>query len=633
MRELYKGYILTNGKKPKEAIEGRTEFKTYEDVKAAPEYAGMLADDVVLIDVDDLKQSEILLKIVEDEQLDCRVYETKRGMHFVFLNDGIKKCGTKVKLACGIKADIKVGGKNTYEVLKIDGMKRVVIYDINDDEDYEKPLPKYLLPVRSKYNFVGMTDNDGRNSALYSYILTLKSNGFSNDEARNTITIINKYIFAEPLDDDELNTILRDESFPEETFYDGKKFMHEKFAQYLVNNNHIVRMDDRLHIYQDGIYKDGSLFLERAIIGYIPNTKSAMRTEIIKYVELQVLDNIKPSDANFIGFKNGIYNVANNSLQAFSPDIILTNQIPHDYNPAAYSEAADKVLDKLACGDNKIRLLLEECIGYCFYRRNELRKAFILIGDKSNGKSTYLDMINFVLGENNIATLDISELDKEYNTAELYGKLANIGDDICDDFIKNPAILKKVISGDTLKARHIYEKPFSFKNYAKMLFSANTIPRIKDKTGAVLDRLIIVPFNATFSADDPDYDPYIKYKLHTEETAEYLIKLGIEGLKRVLENRGFTVSERVSNELKEYELSNNPILQFFNEIDENEILNEPTKDVYRKYNEFCITNGYKPISNIEFSRQIAKHYGYGTKPKRVQGQLFRIFVKKELQDE
>lgn len=76
-------------------------------------------------------------------------------------------------------------------------------------------------------------------------------------------------------------------------------------------------------------------------------------------------------------------------LKPFSTDIVITNKIPWDYKPDAYSELADSTLNKLACGDAAIRALLEECIGYCFYRRNELGKAFILTGDKSNGKSTF----------------------------------------------------------------------------------------------------------------------------------------------------------------------------------------------------------------------------------------------------
>lgn len=189
--------------------------------------------------------------------------------------------------------------------------------------------------------------------------------------------------------------------------------------------------------------------------------------------------------------------------------------------------------------------MLEEVIGYTFYRRNELRKAFILTGDKHNGKSTYLDMIAQLLGVENTTALDLKELGDRFKTAELFGKLANIGDDIGDEFIANPAIFKKVVSGDRVNAERKGQDPFDFTCYAKMLFSANSIPRIKDKSGAVIDRLIIVPFDASFSKNDADYDPYIKYKLRDDVVMEYLINLGIAGLKRILENQGFTVNKKL----------------------------------------------------------------------------------------
>jgi Predicted ATPase len=109
-----------------------------------------------------------------------------------------------------------------------------------------------------------------------------------------------------------------------------------------------------------------------------------------------------------------------------------------------------------------------------------------------------------------------------------------------------------------IKAKRIFFNP-----YCKLLFSANNIPRIKDKSGAVLDRLVIIPFDAKFSRDDPDFDPYIKYKLIQEDVLEYLILLGIEGLKRVLHNQSFTKSKKVTKSIEEYEEANNPILLFF----------------------------------------------------------------------
>ena len=94
----------------------------------------------------------------------------------------------------------------------------------------------------------------------------------------------------------------------------------------------------------------------------------------------------QPADARYVAFRNGIYDVVTDTMQDFSPNIVMTNKIPWDFNSAAFSELADHTLNRLACDDPAIRSLLEECIGYCFYRRNELGKAFILTGDKKQRK-------------------------------------------------------------------------------------------------------------------------------------------------------------------------------------------------------------------------------------------------------
>src|SRR5690606_5972124 len=219
-------------------------------------------------------------------------------------------------------------------------------------------------------------------------------------------------------------------------------------------------------------------------------------------------------------------------------------------------------------------------------------------------------MVKTMLGDENIASLDLGELGDRFKTAELFGKLANIGDDIGDEFIANAAVFKKLVTGDRINVERKGQDPFEFNNYAKLLFSANNIPRIKDKTGAVQRRLAIIPFDAKFSVDDPDYRPYIKYELREQECMEYMILLGIEGLKRVLLNQKFTDSTRVERELEEYEESNNPIIGFFKEISEEEVENEPTRDVYKRYQVYCSENNLQPLSRIEFSRQVIRRFNY-----------------------
>lgn len=628
--ELFKGYIKTANKKPCGAYKNKKtkDLATLKEVSGLSEYAGVLADDVILIDVDDYEESEILMDIVEDLQLNCRVYKTTRGKHFVFKNHSINYNPIKKRIALGITVDIKCGSKNGLEVLKYKNVEREVLYDIFDGEEYGE-VPRWLLPLSGKVpEFLELDNGDGRNQTLFTYILTLQSNGYGKDEAIDLLKLINKYVLPEPLPESELDTITRDEAFNKPTFFKGKTFLFDVFAKYLKSEFNIIKLNKTLYIYKGGIYVKGAEHIESEMIKIIPNLTDRQRNETLKYLNVYIQESLKVADANYIAFENGVYNLVNGSFSDFSPQLILTNKIPHKFAPEAYNELCDRVLNKLSCHDKNIRALLEEMIGYTFYRRNELRKCFILTGEKRNGKSTFLDLINNLLGEVNISALDIKELNKQFKTAELVDKLANIGDDISDDFIPDGAIFKKLVSGNRVNVERKGRDPFDFSNYAKFLFSANNIPRMKDKTGAILDRMIIVPFRAEFKETDADYDPYIKYKLLSDEVMSYLINLGLAGLKRVLQSRKFTASELVDVELKEYEENNNPVLTFFNEHTAEEMLNDSTKSVYQKYKSYCYANGLQAVSNIEFTKQVNKHYGLNTKYSKIDGKTVRVFVER-----
>lgn len=631
---LYKGYVETKGKQSIEKLKNRTKWKTYEEVKNLSGFGGVLADDTILIDIDDSEQSEILMNIVEDLQLDCKVLCTSRGKHFLFKNHTIARNRTHVQLAVGLTADIKVGSKLSYEVIKIDGEERFCEWDIEEGGKYQE-VPKWLFPVKATAEFVDMDAGDGRNQALFNYILTLTANDFTVDETRECIRILNKFVLKEPLSDEELEVILRDEAFQKPVFFMESTFLFDKFAVYMKNTAHVVKINGQLHIYKDGIYTNGYKEIESDMIQYIPNLKKMQRREVLDYMEL-IVEEKEQSDANLIAFNNGIYDLVTGELKPFSTDIVITNKIPWDYNPDAYFELADKTLNKLACDDAAIRALLEECIGYCFYRRNELGKAFILTGDKNNGKSTFLDIVKTILGDKNISALDLKELGDRFNTSMMFGKMANIGDDIGDDFLQGSqvSIFKKIVTGNRIKAERKGQDPFEFNPFIKLLFSANDIPRMKDKTGAVLRRLVIIPFNARFSkylpdgvTIDPDFDPFIKYKLIQKESIEYLIKLGVEGLKRVITNNEFTKSEKVQGQLDEYEEENNPIIAFIADCGVDMIENEPTADVYKRYQVFCAENSMQPMSNIVFSKQINKRLGFKVIQKKLNNVNRKIFVK------
>lgn len=210
--ELFRGYVRTKNKKCTQKFANGEKLLTLDQAKEFDEYAGILGDHTILIDVDDLEQSEILMQIVEARQLNCRVYQTTRGRHFLFKNKGVVKCATGAKLACGLQADIKIGAKNSYSILKFKGEERFIEWDTEKPDEYDE-LPAWLLPVKTEADFLNMTEGDGRNQTLFNYIITLQKHRLQKDEIKDCLTIINDYVLKQKLKPSELKTIMRDEAF------------------------------------------------------------------------------------------------------------------------------------------------------------------------------------------------------------------------------------------------------------------------------------------------------------------------------------------------------------------------------------------------------------------------------------
>ena len=621
---LYKGYIKTRNKQAVERFKNRSDFKSYEEIKSENDFAAVLANGTILVDVDNKEESDILMDIVEDLKLNCRVVTTSRGRHFLFKTESVDKCYTGVQLALGITADIKVGSKNSYEVLKVDGEERTIEWD---KETYDE-LPKWLLPVKTSKRFKDLDEGDGRNSVFYSYIPVLQNNDFTIEEIKETIHLINEYVVAEPLSETELDVILRDEAFQMPTFYHKTTFLFDKFARYLINEYHIKKINNQLHCYVDGIYKSGQAEIESLMIEKIPDLNQAKRREVMAYLDILIRENSRISPPTLIAFRNGIYDLKTDQLIDYSPNYVITNRIPWDYNPKAYHDLLDKTLDRLSCHDKDVRANLEESVGYMFFRRNELGKAFMLTGDGSNGKSTWLNLLKYLIGETNYSVLDLKKLGDRFSTVMLFGKMANIGDDISSEYIADVAEFRKIVTGETVDAEQKGQPKFQFAPYAKLFFSSNSIPRMgKGKDfNAIKRRLIIIPFNAKFSKSDPDFVPYISDKLQTQEAMEYLIQLGIRGLKRVLENNAFTESAVSKKELEAYEELTNPLMGFIKD-NKDSIENESTKDVYMRYEIYCDENNLQGLGRKQFTAMVCKEMQLKSIQRRINGKREQLFVK------
>ena len=108
---------------------------------------------------------------------------------------------------------------------------------------------------------------------------------------------------------------------------------------------------------------------------------------------------------------------------------------------------------------------------------------------------------------------------------------------------------------------------------------------------------------------------------------EYFIQCALDGLADVLENKSFTIPVKSEQQKESYERENNPILAFIDDVGKESIINEPTADVYKRYQVFCADNGFNnPVSKITFSKSINKTLGTITKQKKINGKNLQIYT-------
>ena len=614
---------------------------------------GLIPEYVVLVDYDDPEAFECRLKIARELKQHCVVIKSpNKGGHFFWFNSQHQSfksnSGNKTILTlhpvdykCGIRRVESTGeiktAKNCASLSKEDGSLREIVYASFTDTGGLDEIPFYDLPLKSgtKHDFLNMGEGSGRQDGLFTYMNPIKAAGFEYEQFKEVAEIIERFVFTTPLGDEFENAIRRDawdsiDAVDHSRFYNHKgQFLHNKFGDYLIDKYHICRINNYIHSYKDGVFISGYDPIEKHILKEIPSLTRTKRNEVIDYIRIQAEDSVAASPA-LIPFKNGLYDIEKSSILDFSPEFTVTNRIPWDYNPEAQCDLIDTVLDRLSCGDPQIRALLEEVGGMCLYRDNTIGggKAVILKGEKANGKSTFIALLQAMLGNDNVSNLDFRELDGKFSTAMLFGKLANLGDDISDSYKEDIALFKKVVTGEMIKAEEKGKPPFNFKPYVKLIFSANSIPRINDSTGAALRRLLIIPLNARFTETEAGYDPQIRYKLTKQEAVEYFIQLSIQGLQRVIENKGFTIPAKVQDEKDTYEKENNPILAFIEEYGEENIINEDRQKVFEGYIEFCIVNGFKQMQKSTFTKRINQSLNTETRRQRINKGLTYVFIKK-----
>ena len=466
-----------------------------------------------------------------------------------------------------------------------------------------------------------------RNNTVYRYACSLRAKAVPEDEIRAAALRYNLDNCKPPISADEVDKAV-DSAL---THAPGKSAEFEATRPKKVDASWIYRQLRRHHdvctldgvpsLYDGERWRMGFQSIDKAV--YACDERAGMSTlKDVHHRVLTLAPKRKQAEARYVAFINGVLDMDDPDSFGPRPDLVIPNVIPHVWNPDATCPELDALLDRIACHDPATRMQLEEVLGVAMARTAEFGQMAVLVNATgANGKSTYIALVLFLVGEENATSIDITDLGARFQAGELSGKLVCLSDDTASTYIDDSrvSVLKKAITGNRIHTDVKGGAGYDFTPYALIVASANEMPRIADTSGGFERRLFGIPFNAQFKRTDTDYNPHILDLVMTEEGGSRLAFLAACGLARVRANNGFTESAQSAALTAQIIVDNDTCAQFAQEegLTTQWLTARTTAEVYEIYRDWCERAGVRPVGRRTLTSRLCRLFGAVSKARHV----------------
>lgn len=402
---------------------------------------------------------------------------------------------------------------------------------------------------------------------------------------------------------------------PHRKYFSEGKFIAKLLADEIMAEYHFLTFDDNkdVYYYEKGVYRPGgeNLIAQVAQAKLEKYSTRTRRDETLSFIMIETLTdrNSVNNDKHIINLKNGLYDLKEGKFRPHTPKLLSTTQIPVNYDPDAECIMIDKFLSEVVSEEYIPSLL--EWIGYSMIPDNRMQKAVMLLGSGSNGKSVFLNLLTEFIGIKNTSGESLQKLEKDkFSAANLHGKLLNVCPDIAGYEVYDSSAFK-LLTGDEKQVRgeRKGQQGFYFDNTARLIFSANDLPPVKNAGYSYYRRWMLFEFPNRFEGKSADKN--LINKLTTEKELSGLLNKAIVALKRILENGEFSYHKTIEEVERMYRLKSNSVAAFADECVMMSMDDTLKALVYNAYVNWCIKNGEKPESNVTFGKGFTK-LGYQT---------------------
>ena len=308
---------------------------------------------------------------------------------------------------------------------------------------------------------------------------------------------------------------------------------------------------------------------------------------------------------DLLNLQNGTLDLTTFELCDHNPENKLTKKANVAYDELAQCPSFEKLMDEVLPREHQEFVM--RYFGYSLLGRPSEQVFLILFGKGANGKSTLLNIVEYILG-NYAAHVDPSSIIKQKNSgirndlARLNGVHLTVTSELAIGQILDAPMVKQFTGGDLITARFLYKEPIEFKPKFSLVMGTNVLPVIDGSDAALARRVLLVPFSTIIPEERRD--PKLGEKL--EEEASGILNALLKGLRQYKEI-GLAVPDDLKRERDGYVASSDLIENFL--ADEFEFVVDASvraSELYLSYSIWSGSNGLGKMSQPQFRQELFK---------------------------
>jgi putative DNA primase/helicase len=314
---------------------------------------------------------------------------------------------------------------------------------------------------------------------------------------------------------------------------------------------------------------------------------------------------------------NGTINLNTGKLSPHRREDYITTISPVAYEPTAACLRWMDFLSDVTAGNDELIRYLQRAVGYSLTGLTVEHCMFILWGTGRNGKSTFLEVIQHLMGEYSKAAHMNTFMQKKQdegipNDLAALASARFVSATESDDGKRlAESKIKQITGGDTISARFLHKEFFEFKPQFKIWLGTNHKPTIYGTDEGIWRRIRLIPFEVYIP--DEKKDEKLTQKLIGE--APGILNWALQGLEEY-RLHGMMEPDIVKASTDDYRAAQDWMTRFLGEVTEpSPEDNIPARKLYEKYTDWCDRTGEFKLKEAKFAEGMQQK-GMKSKEKR-----------------